>query len=173
VQGSLTVWLSLVSADIYATPSYYIGIYMSSNPPTIRKLRKNSDGAKDTGYYLLPPKNWLDETEHQAGKKILYFTLSSRAFALVLTPQFEEPKVPPPVNSSPENIMILLKHGTLLSKLRETRKGNNVLRSVNIPRAWIREREQKIHREVTALSITVEPDCIMVEPVYGGKAMPR
>ncbi len=88
---------------------------------------------------------------------------------MVLTPKFEEPKVAPPTNSSPETVLLLLKQGTLLSKLRETQKGNNVFRSLNIPRAWIREREQKVHRQVTALSLTTATDSILVEPVYGGK----
>ncbi len=93
-----------------------------SSQPTIRKLRKISDGV-NTGYVLLPPKNWLVATEREAGKKILYFTLKSRAYALLLMPKFDEAKVPPPVNSSPDDVLLMLKQGVLLAKLRELRKG--------------------------------------------------
>jgi hypothetical protein len=136
-----------------------------SSQPTIRKLRKTGDGV-NTGYVLLPPKNWLDATEQEAGKKILYFTLKSRAYALLLTPQFDEPNVPPPVNSSPESVLLMLKQGVLLVKLREVRRGRNVFRLVNLPRAWVREREQKVRRQVTALSVTVEPEGLLVEAVF-------
>jgi hypothetical protein len=140
---------------------------MSSGFTTIRKLRKVSDGAKDTGYFLLPPKNWLDEIEKKEGKKVLYFTLSTRTYALVMTPKFEEPQVPPPSNSSPENIMVMLKAGALLSKLRETQKGNIVYRTVYVPRAWIRQKEHEVHKKVVALSVTPEPMSLLVEPVFG------
>jgi hypothetical protein len=136
---------------------------------TVRKLGRISDGAKDTSYFLMPPKYWLDAEEKNAGKKILHFAIKSEAYALVLSPIFDSSQVEQPRNSTPEEIMLLLKQGTLYSKLRETRKGNNVYRIVNIPRVWVRAREQGQNRQVTALSLTTEPTRILVEPIFGNK----
>jgi hypothetical protein len=135
---------------------------------TVRKLGRISDGAK-TSYFFMPPKYWLDAVEKNAGKRILHFAVKAELAALVLTPLFEEPKVEPPKNSSPEQITGMLKQGTLLSKLRETRKGNNVYRIVNVPRTWVRAKEQQRWRKVTALRFTIEPTRLIIEPVFGDK----
>ena len=140
---------------------------------TIRKLRKVSDGGKDIGYYLLPPQNWLDTLEKKKGKKVLYFNLKTQAYALILTPKFEEPEAEGPRNSSPELVELMLKEGTLISKLRELRRGNHAYRIVNIPRVWVRAREKGVNRKVIALSLTTEPESILVEPIFSGKPSPH
>ncbi len=140
---------------------------------TVRKLGRISDGAKDTSYFLMPPKYWLDAEEKKASKKIQQFAIKAEAYALVLNPVFDNSEVEQPRNSSPEQVMIMLKQGTLLSKLREIRKGNNVYRVVNIPRVWVRAREQGQNRKVTALSLTTEPTRILVEPIFGNKLKQR
>jgi hypothetical protein len=141
------------------------------NSTTIRKLRRVSDGGKDTGYFLLPPQNWLETVEKREGKKVLYFTIRTQSYALVLTPIFEEPKTEAPRNSSPETVMLMLKEGSLMGKLREIRKGKHVFRIVNIPRVWVRAEEKKVNRKVIALSLTTDPENILVEPVFSDKPM--
>ena len=136
---------------------------------TVRKLRRVSDGAKDTGYFLLPPQNWLDAVEKREGKKVLYFTIRTQSYALVLNPLFEEPQEEASHNSSPETVMLMLKTGSLTGKLREVRKGNHVFRIVNVPRVWVRAEEKKVNRKVVALSLTTDPESILVEPVFSGK----
>ena len=121
--------------------------------PTVRKLGRISDGAK-TSYFLLPPRNWLDAIEKKAGKKILQFTVKTEAYALVLKPVFDQPGEEQPRNSSPEDVMLMLEQGILMSRLREIHKGKNVYRTVNIPRLWVREREAGTNRKLTALSVT-------------------
>jgi hypothetical protein len=145
--------------------------WMSST--TIRKLRRISDGGKDTGYFLLPPQNWLDTIEKKEGKKVLYFSLRTQSYALVLTPIFEEPNSEAPRNSSPENVMLMLKQGNLFGKLREVRKGKHVYRIVNVPRVWVRAKEKEVNRKVIALSLTTDPESILVEPVFSGKPTPH
>ena len=137
---------------------------------TIRKLRRVSDGGKDTGYFLLPPQNWLDIVEKEEGKKILYFALRTDSYALVLIPIFENPKVEAPQNISPERVELMLKQGTLKSKLREIRKGKHVYRTVNIPRVWVHAEERKVKRKVIALSLTTESESLLVEPIFSGKS---
>jgi len=146
-------------------------LWMSST--TIRKLRRISDGGGDTGYFLLPPQNWLAAVEKPEGRKVLYFTLRTQTYALELTPKFEENKSEIPRNSSPEVMALMLKEGTLVSKLREVRKGNHVFRIVNIPRVWVRAREKGVNRKVVALSITTNPESLLVEPVFSGKLNPH
>ncbi len=140
---------------------------------TIRKLRRVSDGGKDTGYYLLPPQNWLDTVEKKEGRKVLFFNLKTQTYALVLTPMFEEPKAESPRNSAPELVDLMLKEGTLISRLREVRRGNHVYRIVNVPRVWVRAREKGVNRRVIALSLTIRPESIVVEPVFSGKPTPH
>jgi hypothetical protein len=135
---------------------------------TVRKLGRISDGA-NTSYFLMPPKFWLDSVEKTKGKKILHFSIMTEEETLILTPVFENPKVEPPRNSSPELIAQMLRQGKLLSKLREIRKGKNVYRIVNVPRSWIRTREQEHNRKVNALRFTTEQTSIRVEPVFGDK----
>jgi hypothetical protein len=140
---------------------------------TIRKLRKVSDGSRDTGYYLLPPQNWLDTVEKKKGKKILCFSLRTQTYALILTPKFEEPETEGPRNSSPELVELMLKEGTLFSKLREIRRGKHLYRIVNVPRVWVRAREKGVNRKVIALSLTTETESVLVEPVFSGKPSPH
>ena len=136
---------------------------------TIRKLRRVSDGGKDTAYFLLPPQNWLHAIEEKEGKKVLYFTLRTESYALVLNPLFENPKVEAPRNSPPERVMLMLKQGSLTSRLRDIRKGNHVYRIANVPRVWVRAKEKEVNRKVIALSLTTEPGSILVEPVFSSK----
>jgi hypothetical protein len=139
----------------------------------IRKLRRISDGEKDTSYFLLPPQNWLDAIEKKEGRKILCFSLKTQTYALVLTPMFDNPQDEGPRNSSPEMVAQMLKEGTLIVKLREVRKGPHIYRTVNIPRVWVRAREKGVNRKVVALSLTTEPESLLVEPVFSGKPMPH
>ena len=140
---------------------------------TIRKLRRVSDGVRDTGYFLVPPQNWLDTVEKKKGKRVLYFTLRTESYALVLSPMFEGPKVEAPRNSSPEIVALMLKQGSLICKLREVRRGSHVYRIVNVPRVWVRAKEKEVNRKVVALSLTAEPESILVEPIFSGKPMSR
>lgn len=136
---------------------------------TIRKLRRANNNDRDTGYFLLPPQNWLDTIEKREDKKILYFAIRTQTYALVLTPKYEEPKEEAPRNSPPEEVALMLKQGILVSKLREVRKGKTVFRIVNIPRVWVRAREKAVNRKVAALSITTDPERLLVEPVFSRK----
>ena len=140
--------------------------------PIVRKLGRISDGAK-TSYFLMPPKFWLDSVERNEGRKILQLAIKAEAFALVMSPVFDQPEGDQPRNSSPEEVLSMLEEGTLVSKLREVRKGKNVYRIVNLPRVWIREREAGTNRKLTALSIITQSDCITVEPIFGEKLKQR
>ena len=140
---------------------------------TVRKLRREGNGSSDTGYYLMPPKIWLDAAEKKEGKKILGFTLKAEEDALVLNPMFENPRVEPPRNSSPELVTLMLRQGSLISKLREVHKGNNIYRIINVPRAWVRAKEQERNRKVIALSLTTQPTSIIVTPIFANKPRSR
>ena len=121
---------------------------------TIRKLRRISDGGKDTSYFLLPPQNWLDTIEKKEGR-LFCFSLKTQTYALVLSTEcliIHKKKVR--VIASPEMIVQMLKGGNLIVKLREVRKGTHVYRTVNIPRVWVRAREKGVNRKVIALSLT-------------------
>jgi hypothetical protein len=37
---------------------------------------------------------------------------------------------------------------------------------VKLPRGWIRDREQKVRRQVTALAVVVEPEGLLVDAVF-------
>jgi hypothetical protein len=160
------------SADIYAT-LHSVTVYSSGDPQmsntTIRKLRREGNGASDTGYYLLPPRIWLEAVEKKEGKKILGFTLKSEEEGLVLDPMFENPRVEPPRNGSPELVTLMLLQGTLISKLREVHKGNNIYRIIYVPRAWVKGKEQERNRKVIALSVTTKSASIFVAPVFANK----
>ena len=136
---------------------------------TVRKLRREGNGSSDTGYYLMPPKIWLDAVEKKQGKKILGFTLKSEEEGLVLAPMFENPRVEPPRNGSPELVTLMLLQGTLISKLREVHKGNNIYRIIYVPRVWVKGKEQERNRKVVALSVTTKPASIFVAPVFTNK----
>jgi hypothetical protein len=86
---------------------------------------------------------------------------------------FDNPQDEGPRNSSPEMVAQMLKEGTLIVKLREVRKGPHIYRTVNIPRVWVRAREKGVNRKVVALSLTTEPESLLVEPVFSGKPMPH
>ncbi len=136
--------------------------------PTVRKLGRISDGAK-ASYFLAPPKHWLQATEKAAGKKILYFALKSEDESLILTPVFSEPRVEQPKNSSPDVVQQMLETGTLLAKLRDVCKGENVYRTMNLPRSWVRTMEQSRWRKMAALRTTAKQGFLLVEPVFGEK----
>ena len=135
---------------------------------TIRKLRQISEGGRDLGYFLPPPRNWLETVEKTEGKKILHFTFKSQDEGLVLNPAFEESTVYSSRNSS-DDVRQLLKKGNLKVALREIRKGRNVYRVVKVPRVWIRSQELQRYRKVVALSVTPESEYLVVKPVFGNK----
>lgn len=160
------------SADIYATLHSVVAVLLQVNQmsnSTVRKLRREGNGSSDTGYYLMPPKIWLDAVEKKQGKKILGFTLKSEEEGLVLDPLFENPRVEPPRNGSPELVTLMLLQGTLIGKLREVRKGKNIYRIIYVPRAWVKGKEQVRNRKVIALSVTTKPASIFVAPVFAKK----
>jgi hypothetical protein len=138
---------------------------------TVRKLRRVGDSVNKLGYYLMPPKNWLDTVEKEAGKKILSFTVQDEEHTLVLSPLFENPKVEAPHNSSPEQVMMMLSEGTLISKLREIQKGKHISRIINIPRVWVRDKEQWHKSKVIGLRLTVKSRSIIVVPIYAHKKL--
>ncbi len=143
-------------------------LWIKMSAPTVRKLGRISDGAK-TSYFLLPPRNWLDMIEKNAGKKILQFAIKAEAYSLVLKPMFEQSEGEQPRNSTPEDVMLMLEQGTLMGKLREIKKGKTVYRTVNIPRMWVREREAGTNRKVSALSVIAQPTSLIIEPIFGEK----
>jgi hypothetical protein len=114
----------------------------------------------------MPPRNWLDTVEKEEGKKILSVTVKAEEDTLVLNPMFENPLVEAPHNSSPELLMVMLKEGTVISKLREIHKGGHLSRIINIPRAWVRAKEQNHKRKVIGLRLTLQPRSIIVVPVF-------
>jgi hypothetical protein len=136
---------------------------------TVRKLRRIGGNVNKLGYYLMPPKNWIDTVEKEEGKKILGFTVQDEEHTLVLSPMFENPPVEAPHNSSPEQVMMMLKKGTLISKLREIHKGKHISRIINIPRVWVRDKEQWHKSKVIGLRLTVKPRRIIVVPIYANK----
>ncbi len=136
---------------------------------TVRKLRRVGDSVNKLGYYLMPPKNWLDTVEKEEGKKILSFAVQDEAHTLVLKPLFENPQVEAPHNSSPEQVMMMLKKGTLISKLREINKGKHISRIINIPRVWVRDKEQWHKSKVIRLHLTVKSRTIIVVPIFAHK----
>jgi hypothetical protein len=136
---------------------------------TIRKLRKISDGINVKTYFLMPPRNYLNDVEKKEGRKILYFAAKAEEDALVLKPVFVEPAVDVPQNSSPETVAQMLKQGNLMIKLREVPKGKNVYRIINVPRAWVKTEERQRNRIVAALRVTTRPDYIIAEPIFGSK----
>jgi hypothetical protein len=136
---------------------------------TVRKLRRVGDSVNKVGYYLMPPKNWLDTVEKEEGKKILSFTVQDEEHTLVLNPLFENPQVEAPHNSSPEQVMMMLSKGTLISKLREMHKGKHISRIINIPRVWVRDKEQWHKSRVIGLRLTVKSRSIIVVPIYAHK----
>ncbi len=137
--------------------------------PTIRKLRRITVGANDSGYFVMPPRNWMDITEQKEGKKILHFALRTEGENLVLSPVFSTPKVESSRNASPNDVLTMLKDGSLTSKLREVHKGKNVYRVIKIPRVWVHAKEQYRRRRMSALRLTAQPETIVVEPIYGEK----
>jgi len=137
---------------------------MSNN--TVRKLRRKGDSASKVGYYLMPPKNWLDTVEKEEGKKILCVSVRAEEDNLALNPMFENPLVEAPHNSSPKQLMEMLREGTVTSKLREIHKGGRVIRIINIPRAWVREKEWEHRRKVVSLRLTLQPRSMIVVPVF-------
>lgn len=136
---------------------------------TVRKLRRIGGSVNKVGYYLMPPKNWLDTVEKEEGKKILSFTVQDEEHTLVLNPLFENPQVEAPHNSSPEQVMMMLSKGTLISKLREIHKGKHISRIINIPRVWVRDKEQWHKSRVIGLRLTVKSRSIIVVPIYAHK----
>jgi hypothetical protein len=135
---------------------------------TVRKLRRISDGV-DTGYILLPPKNWLDAVEKAESKKIVAFTVRAMGEDLVLKPTFEEPKIKKVSGNSSEDVVQMMRQGNLTVKLRDFPKGRIVYRVVKVPRAWVRVREGMRRRKLAALSIKTEPDNLLVSPIFGDK----
>jgi len=136
---------------------------------TVRKLRRVGGSASKIGYYLMPSKNWLDAVEKEEGKKILSFTVQDEEHTLVLMPLFENPPVEAPHNSSPEQVIMMLRKGTLISKLREIHKGKHVSRIINIPRVWVREKEQWHKSKVIGLRLTVKSRSIIIIPIFAHK----
>lgn len=136
---------------------------------TVRKLRRVGGSVNKVGYYLMPPKNWLDAVEKEEGKKILSFTVQDEEDTLVLSPLFENPQVEAPHNSSPEQVMMMLSKGTLICKLREIHKGKHISRIINIPRVWVRDKEQWHKSRVIGLRLTVKSRSIIVVPIYAHK----
>jgi hypothetical protein len=136
---------------------------------TVSKLRRVSDGVKIKGYFLLPPRNWLNAIEAKEGKKIWHFTVKAEGDTLLLNPAFTEPAVSAPRNSSPEAVTQMLKNGSLILKLREIHKGKHVYRIVNIPRSWVNTKEQMRKRTVAALRVTTRPESLIAEPVFQDK----
>ncbi|MCW4019156.1 MAG: hypothetical protein NWF00_10860 [Candidatus Bathyarchaeota archaeon] len=134
---------------------------------TIRKLRQMTIG-KDSGYFLLPPRNWLDAVESAENRKIKGFVLKSEGDALKLTPTFGEPKTASRKGAS-GNAAQLLKQGSLTIKLREIPKGRNVYRVVKVPKAWVRTQEMQHYRKVTAVNVKTEPASIVITPIFGEK----
>jgi hypothetical protein len=133
---------------------------------TIRKLRRES-GGQDAGYILLPPKNWLESEEKAAGGKILYFSFRLEGNGMVLEPVFEAPSMEQPRNSSPEEIEMMMRQGTLFGRLRDFRKGQAVFRVVKVPRSWVRSEEIQRNRRMIALRLTPYPNRLVVEPIFG------
>ena len=140
---------------------------------TVRKLRRVSNGAKDTGYFVMPPRNWLDILEKKEGRRVLAFKIKSEGEGIILNPTFENPSTESSQNTLPEQVLLMLRQGTLVSKLREIRKGAHVYRIINVPRSWVRTREQRRNRKIVALRLTTEPASIIVEPVFGDKPKPQ
>ncbi len=134
--------------------------------PTVRKLRRES-GGQDAGYVLLPPKNWLEAEEKAAGGKILFFSFKLEGNGMVLEPLFKNPPREQPRNSSPEEIEMMMREGTLLGRLRDLRKGQAVFRVVKVPRSWVRSEEIQRNRRMVALRLTPYPKRLMVEPIFG------
>ncbi len=134
---------------------------------TIRKLRQNI--GKESGYFLLPPLNWLQEVEKAQGKKIQGFNFKSSGETLILSPIFEAPKASTSKQGLADDVLFMLKRGVLEVKLREIPKGRNVYRVVKVPRAWVHAQEMQRNRKMAALNVKTEQQCLMTTPIFGDK----
>ncbi len=150
-----------------------IGRSLVSISTTVRKLRQMSVGTNDSGYFLLPPRGWMEAAEKKEGKRILHFAVKTQEDTLLLVPLFANAKVETQKNSSPETVLKILKQGTLTSKLREVHKGKNIYRIVKIPRAWVHAKERQRNRKMSALRVTANPLTLEVEPIFGDRLKER
>ena len=131
---------------------------------TVRKLRRIS-GERGASYYLKPPLNWLETVEKQERKKVLYLAVKAEYDNLILNPLFENPPVEAPHYGSPEEVMAMLRKGTV-SKLRDIHKGGSTARIINIPRAWVHTLEKEHNSTIVDLRLTVHSRSITVEPIF-------
>jgi hypothetical protein len=127
---------------------------------------------KESGYFLLPPLNWLEAVEKTEGRKIQSFMFEAEGEALVLNPVFEERKASAPKKGSSDDVSLMLKQGTLEVKLREIPKGRNVYRVVKVPRAWVHTQEMQRNRKMVALNVKTEHACLLVTAIFGDKLKP-